>query len=138
MRLEQLVRTFQSPLYFPAAQPSSVQLNVPKTVLLSVGKKGGQIKVLEGGFSNTETKFMDTKSKTYTLRSVTKRLYNPDDPSQYVDHEMSEKEGTKAGGGMDFERITNSLKGLIEAMTKHQEVLQRKQYNPPEFPQGGA
>ena len=115
---ERLVRPLETPFYFPASQPASGMLNSPKTVLLSVGKKGGQIKVLEGGFSNTETKFMDSKSKTYFSRANIADVTGKDDPNSRVQQAIATRTvEDRDGGSPDPSRLLDEMKKALEIET---------------------
>lgn len=96
MTFERIVRPFQKADFTPP--PAAVAPEEPlENIVLMIGKEGGTAKMLVGNISGSITSFHEDKQKETSRTTVERRVENPDDPSQYVMVEDTDKIKLKGG-----------------------------------------
>lgn len=106
MTFERIVRPFQTtpntPAPIAAIVPPDEEL---ENVILQLGKEGS-VKTLQGSSSASSSSFSKTESKEVTRETSERRVENPDDPSQYVMVEDTDKIETESGKQDTYEYRT--------------------------------
>jgi hypothetical protein len=103
---DNLVRPFQTPQVNYPAIPSRIGSGVAAVsddIDLTFGEEG-QAKVFNCSFNATINSYVDARAKETDRTVHTKRIENPDDPSQHVDVELIDKLSTEQGKGKKYQK----------------------------------
>ena len=111
--LDQVVRPFQSPLIAPSTREPADQSSGSDEVLLQVGKEG-QVKTFNGSISASQSSFVGQVVKEASRKTVSKRVENPDDPSQFVEVANTTRRKTQSGTGQQYTEATRHYKNEKE------------------------
>lgn len=121
MSFELLVRPFQTVQISPNAR---VAYQSPddelEDVIIEIGKSG-QVLTLNGSTSSSTTAFTETKTKEIDRDTTERRVENPDDPSQYVMVEDTNKLRTESGKKETYkkEEIELTVQGGANVKLSH-------------------
>lgn len=106
MSFERIVRPFQTTPFNPAIRPALIDVDeVLENVVLLIGQEG-EVKTLQGSDSASQSAFTKTESKEVTRTTTERRVENPDDPSQYVVVEDTDKIEVESGKQDTYEYRT--------------------------------
>lgn len=109
MRLERIVRPFQTRDTSPPARFVDPNAQVVPNLVLQFGMEG-DIKTLDGAFSSNLTGYTDDNHTELSRETSIKRITNPDDPSQGLDVELINKFTTEKGSGKNYKKSNFDLK----------------------------
>lgn len=116
LNYERIVRPFQTVPFSPPAQAVIIAPDEPlEDVLIEIGKQG-QVKTMNASSSSSMSSFTKTESKEISRETTERRVENPDDPSQYVVVEDTNKIELESGKQDTYEhRILEFEKAKTDA-----------------------